>query len=120
MMFKIVNRMTPRYLKDIFSARPGASVCTLRTSQNDIAKPRARTDFYRTSFAFAGAKIWNALPNGMKTELSFGKFRNKLKSLDLSIGIKTSHFYCCIKLNINCILAVLLYFNFPYLVARLL
>ena len=26
MMFKIVNGMTPRYLKDIFSARPGASV----------------------------------------------------------------------------------------------
>ena len=25
MMFKIVKGMTPRYLKDIFSARPGAS-----------------------------------------------------------------------------------------------
>ena len=87
MMFKIVNGMTPRYLKDIFSARPGASVYNLRTSQDDIAIPRARTDYYRKSFAFTGGKIWNALPNNMKSELSFETFRNKLKSLDLSIDI---------------------------------
>ena len=87
MMFKIVNGMTPRYLKEIFSARPGASVYNLRTSLDDIAIPRARTDYYRKSFAFTGAKIWNALPNNMKSELSFETFRNKLKSLDLSIDI---------------------------------
>ena len=87
MMFEIVNGMTPRYLKDIFSARPGASVYNLRTSLDDIAIPRARTDYYRKSFAFTGAKIWNALPNNMKSELSFETFRNKLKSLDLSIDI---------------------------------
>ena len=87
MMFKIFNGMTPRYLKGIFSARPGASVYNLRTSLDDIAIPRARTDYYRKSFAFTGAKIWNALPNNMKSELSFETFRNKLKSLDLSIDI---------------------------------
>ena len=40
-MFKIVNGMTPRYLKDIFSATLGASVYNLRTSQ-DIAILRSR------------------------------------------------------------------------------
>ena len=64
-MFKIVNRMTPHYLKDIFSARPGASVYNLITSQDDFATPSARTDYYRKSFAFTGAKISNALPNDM-------------------------------------------------------
>ena len=87
MMFKIVNGMTTRYLKEIFSARPGASVYNLRTSLDDIAIPRARTDYYRKSFAFTGAKIWNALPNNKKSELSFETFRNKLKTLDLSIDI---------------------------------
>ena len=87
MMFKIVNGMTPRHLKDILSARPGASVYNLRTSQDDIAILRARTDYYRKSFAFTGAKIWNALPNNMKYEFSFETFGNKLKSLDLSIDI---------------------------------
>ena len=40
-MFRIVNGMTPRYLKDTFSARPGASVYNLRISQDDIAILRA-------------------------------------------------------------------------------
>ena len=31
MMFKIVNGMTPRYLKEIFLARPGASVYNIHT-----------------------------------------------------------------------------------------
>lgn len=44
MMFKIVNGMTPRYLKDIFSVRPGASIYNLRTSQDDIAITRATTE----------------------------------------------------------------------------
>lgn len=84
-MFKIFNGMTPRYLNDNFSARPRASVYNLRTSQDDIAILRARTDYYRKSFAFTGAKIWNALPNDMKFELSYETFRNKLKSLYLGI-----------------------------------
>ena len=41
MMFKIVCGMTSRYLNNIFSARPGASVCSFRTSQDDIVIPRA-------------------------------------------------------------------------------
>ena len=63
MMFKIVNGMTPRYLKEIFSARPGASVYNLRTSLDDIATPRARKDYYRKSFAFTGANnVKNYVP----------------------------------------------------------
>ena len=71
MMFKIANGMTPRYLKDT-----GASVYNLRTSQDDTTIPRARTDYYRKSFAFTEAKIWNALPNDTKeqTEISESQF----------------------------------------------
>ena len=61
MMFKIVNGMTPVYLKDMLSKNIGMSCYNLRTSRDDIALPRARTDYYRNSFAFTGAKIWNSL-----------------------------------------------------------
>ena len=74
MMFKIVNGMTPRYLKDIFSARPGVSIYNLRTSKDDFAIPRAISDYHRKSFAFKGGKIWNTFPNNMKSELSFETF----------------------------------------------
>ena len=80
MMVKIVNGITPRYFRH-FLTRPGASVYNLRTSQDDIAIPRARTDYYRKSFAFTGVKIWNAFPDNMKSELPF---KNRVTSVLIS------------------------------------
>ena len=57
------------------------------SSQEDTTIRRARTDYYRKSCGYTGAKIWNVLPNNTKSELSFETFRNKLKSLYLSIDI---------------------------------
>ena len=84
MMFKIINGMTPVYLKDLFSKNIGTSCYNLRTSRADIALPRARTDYYRNSFAFTGAKIWNSLPNDLKCE----RRSNPLKTnSNLSISV---------------------------------
>ena len=85
MMFKIINGMTPVYLKDMFSKTIGTSCYNLRTSREDIALPRARTDYYRNGFAFIWAKIGNSLPNDLKCERSLDSFKNKLKSLNLCI-----------------------------------
>ena len=74
-MFKIVNGMTPRYLKYIFSARPGVSMYNLRTSKDDFAIPRAtEIGLSQEEFCVQGGKIWNAFPNDMKSELSFETF----------------------------------------------
>ena len=85
MMFKIINGRTPVHLKDMFAKNIGTSCYNLRTSRENIALPRARTDYYRNSFAFTGAKIWNSLPNDLKCERSLESFKNKLKSLNLCI-----------------------------------
>ena len=66
MMFKIMNGMTPAYLEDIFTRNIGRSVYNLRISRRNLALPAVKTDYYRNSFAYAGAKIWNALPDEMK------------------------------------------------------
>jgi len=67
-MFKIINEMTPVYLKDISSKSIRTSVCNLRTSKEDVAIPRARTD------CCTRAKIWKALPEHLKRERSFESF----------------------------------------------
>ena len=54
MMFKIVNGMTPRYLKDIFSARPGASVYNLRTSQDDNCHTKGQNGLLQEEFRVYG------------------------------------------------------------------
>ena len=85
MMFKIMNGMTPPYLEDIFTRNIGRSVYNLRISRRDLALPAVKTDYYRNSFAYTGAKVWNALPEEMKYEKSMRAFKNKLESLNLSV-----------------------------------
>ena len=50
----------------------------------NLALLAVKTDYYQKSFAYTGAKAWNALPHDMKCEKSMGTFQNKLKSLNLS------------------------------------
>ena len=86
-MFKIMNDMTPVYLKEIFSRNVGCSVYNLRTLRWDLALPAPRTGFYRNSFAYTGAKLWNALSNDMECIKSIRGFKNRLE--DLSVSIET-------------------------------
>ena len=85
MMFKIMNGMTPAYLEDIFTRNIGRSVYNLRISRRYLALPAVKTDYYADSFAYTGAKIWNALPDEMKYEKSNRALKRKLESLNLSI-----------------------------------
>ena len=85
MMFKIMNGMTPPYLQDIFTRNIGRSVYNLRISRRDLALPAVKTDYYRNSFAYTGAKVWNALPEEMKYEKSMKAFKNKLESFNFSV-----------------------------------
>ena len=85
MMLKIMNGMTPAYLEDIFSRNIWRSVYNLRISSRNLALPAVKTDHCRNSFAYPGAKIWNALPDEMKYEKSMRAFKRKLESLNLFI-----------------------------------
>ena len=87
MMFKIMNGMTPPYLEDIFTRNIGRSVYNLRISRRDLALPAVKTDYCRNSFAYTGAKVWNALPEERKYEKSMRAFKNKLESLNLSVDV---------------------------------
>ena len=63
----------------------GRSVYNLRIPRRNLALPAVKTDYYRNSFAYTGAKIWNALPDEIKYEKSMRTFKRKLESLNLSI-----------------------------------
>ena len=56
-------------------------MCTTLIPQN-IALLKSRTGYYRKSFAFTGAKLWNALPNNLKEERSLEVFKNELKYVE--------------------------------------
>ena len=57
MMYKIVNDLAPSYMADMFTSQYGSQVYSLRNSTFNFIIPNARTEPYRNSFAFTGAKI---------------------------------------------------------------
>ena len=47
----------------------------LRSSRMNLIVPKVRTNYFRNSFASAGAKLWNSLPSSLMKETSFKQFR---------------------------------------------
>ena len=85
MMYKIVNGRAPPYMLDMFSKQYGSQVYKLRNSTLNLEIPNARTELYKNSFAFSGAKIWNELPVDLKKEPSLNAFKKKIKTINLCI-----------------------------------
>ena len=70
-IFKTVNDPNPSFMKSIFSAKLNA-----RVRPNDIlANTRKSATFGDKSLATLGPKIWNALPQNIKAENSYVKFK---------------------------------------------
>ena len=70
-MFKMINDLNPSFMKSIFSAKLNAIV-----RPNDISlKARKSANFGDKSLTALGAKIWNALPQDIKAENSYVKFK---------------------------------------------
>ena len=70
-IFKTINDLNPSFMKSIFSAKLNA-----RVRLNDIlVKTRKSVTFGDKSLAALGPKIWNALPQNIKAENSYVKFK---------------------------------------------
>ena len=72
-------------MADMFTSQYGSQVYSLRNSTFNFEIPNARTELYRNSFAFTGAKIWNELPEDFKTAPSLNAFKRKIKSYNFGI-----------------------------------
>ena len=79
MMFKIVSGLAPTYLTQTFTLDNTLNNHALRSSNSDLGLRKYRTNYYKNSFAFSGAKVWNALPRHLKEETSLNKFKSELK-----------------------------------------
>ena len=78
LIFKILNGLTPVYLSEMFTHSASFHDYGLQSSKMNLALPKSRLDFYRNSFAFTGAQIWNDLPNSLQEESSLKRFVGKL------------------------------------------
>ena len=72
LIHKIYYDKTPPYLKNLIKKAPD------RYESSIILPPKPRIDLFKTSLAFSGAQIWNALPPDLRKIKSQTVFRNKL------------------------------------------
>jgi len=66
MMFKVNHGLCPSYLSDMFDVNTSRLSYNLRSSGMNLIVPKARTNYFKNSFASAGAKLWNSLPSNLK------------------------------------------------------
>ena len=53
----------------------------LRDSENKLNVPLPRTNYYKNSFSYSGAILWNSLPCNLREAESLGQFKRLLKDL---------------------------------------
>ena len=70
-IFKTINDLNPSFMNSIFSVKLNARV----RPNNILVKTRKSVAFGDKSLATLGPKIWNDLPQNIKAENSYAKFK---------------------------------------------
>ena len=73
-MHKVLNNNSPNYLAQLFISHQS----NYTNSRNNFYVPRPRLDLFKTSISFAGASLWNSLPQNVKSCISVPCFKRNL------------------------------------------
>ena len=79
MVYRSLHGLAPNYLSSKFERREVAY--DLRDSENKLNVPLPRTNYYKNSFSYSGAILWNSLPCNLREAESLGQFKRFLKEL---------------------------------------
>ena len=79
MVYKSLHGLAPSYLTSKFERREIAY--NLRDSEYKLNVPLPRTNYYKNSFTYSGAILWNSLPCNLREAESLGQFKRLLKGV---------------------------------------
>ena len=71
MMYKTVNKLAPSGLCDLFQNVYEITDYNLRGSSTRVYIPMPRTEFLKQSFCYNGAKLWNQIPDDIRSSSTF-------------------------------------------------
>ena len=86
-MHKIIHNKAPEYLTEVFNPMCDSIVYNLRDSNYNLTLQKPKTESLKKSFSYRGAKLWNSLPNSIKSKQSLEPFSKSLRSLSLQNNI---------------------------------
>ena len=78
-MYKIINNLTPTYLRDLLPETPPLAMNHNTRHRPDIYPFRARTSLFEKSFFPSTVRLWNQLPHEIRNAVSLSQFKSKLK-----------------------------------------
>ena len=76
-MHKAINEQTPKYVYDKLTEK--VPVDGRRRQQNKVTVPNYRLTVSRGSFCYRGATLWNKLPDQLRENVAYKKFKPQLK-----------------------------------------
>ena len=91
MVYKSLHRLAPEYLCSRFAIRETA--CNLRDSDNKLCIPFPRINYYKNSFSYFGAILWNKVPCTLRQAESRTKFKCLLKQVLKGTAFMESSFF---------------------------
>ena len=78
MMYETMNNLIPPYIKDLFQyTNTIHDHCLRSTADNLLYVSQPNCEFYRTSLAYSGSKIWNSIPQDVKNSDSVVQFKDR-------------------------------------------
>ena len=78
MMYKVLNKMGPKSLTNLFSYKCEKTNYHLRDISTGLCLPKPRSNNMKNSFMYNGAKLWNSIPKEIRESKSLSSFRNKI------------------------------------------
>ena len=91
MVSESLHGLAPEYLCSRFAIRETAY--NLRDSENKLCIPLPRTNYYKNSFSYSGAILWNKLPCNVRQAEYLTKFKCLLKQVLKGTAFMESSFF---------------------------
>ena len=80
-MYKIANKIAPKYLIDLFQIRTtyaNSTTFNLRSVSNrNFIIPKPNINLFKNSISYSGTIIWNSIPLEIKNAESINSFVNR-------------------------------------------
>ena len=78
--YKALNNLTPTYISNLLTPLSEKHSRSLRSSENGLlCIPRSRSALYDRSFSHSASKLWNSLPQDIRTKSSLNAFKTCLR-----------------------------------------
>jgi hypothetical protein len=86
LMYKSINKLAPQRLSNLFQNSNTMYDYDLRGSSTRLCLPKPRTEYLKKSFSYNGVRVWNQIPEDIRTSTSYISFCEKLSSSTFSFS----------------------------------